>query len=380
MKLSTFEYSEQVDTPQAWILDNCGFGQKTLLVGKNASGKSRTLNVIVGLARHLAGLLPPTSSGIYNCTFHENTSKYSYHCICTDGVVAAEILRIDGKIFLERGAGGFGRIWAAKIDGGSIVEFQTPPTEFAVVARRDSVQHSFLEPLYFWASTVRHFQFGTNLGKDHLAQFSQGGFLVDERNQASVVGLFRNAKKDFNDRFLTTLVQDMLEVGYDLESVDIGPPVSFNAPPELGQLFGLLAKERDLEGITDQISMSQGMYRVLSLLINVNYFALKNTGSCMLIDDIGEGLDFDRSCRLIGLLRKKAEQSEVQIIMSTNDRFVMNEVPLDEWSVVQRKGNHVSFRNIENSREIFENFKFTGLSNFSFLELDVINEPIGEGA
>lgn len=380
MRLSTFQYTEREGTPQAWILDKCSFGQKTLLVGKNASGKSRTLNVIVGLARHLVGLQPPAGSGTYNCTFHENSKEYSYHCICRDGVVVAEVLRSDSKILLERRVGGFGRIWAEKIDGGTHVEFQTPPTEFAAVARRDSVQHSFLEPLYNWASTVRHFQFGTNLGKDHLAQFVQGGILVDERNQASVVGLFRNAKKEFGDRFLTTLIRDMAEVGYDLESVDIGPPVSFDLPPDLGQLFGLVAKERDLEGLTDQISMSQGMYRVISLLINVNYFQLKNAGSCVLVDDIGEGLDFDRSCRLIGLLRKKAEESQLQIIISTNDRFVMNEVPLEEWSIVQRKGNHVSFKNIENSREIFENFKFTGLSNFSFFELDVINEPLGEGA
>ncbi len=122
------------------------------------------------------------------------------------------------------------------------------------------------------------------------------------------------------------------------------------------------------------------MYRVLSLLININYFQLKNTGSCILIDDIGEGLDFDRSCRLVGLLRKKSEDSNLQIIISTNDRFVMNEVPLDEWSIIQRKGSHVKFRNIQNSKEIFENFKFTGLSNFSFLELDVLNAPVDEEA
>ena len=43
-------------------------------------------------------------------------------------------------------------------------------------------------------------------------------------------------------------------------------------------------------------------------------------------------------------------------------------------------GSHVKFRNIQNSKEIFENFKFTGLSNFSFLELDVLNAPVDEEA
>ena len=75
--------------------------------------------------------------------------------------------------------------------------------------------------------------------------------------------------------------------------------------------------------------------------------------TCILIDDIGEGLDFDRSCRLIHILRAKAQEANIQLILSTNDRFVMNEVPLEEWSVLQRKGSHVRVRNYQNSQEVF---------------------------
>ena len=138
-------------------------------------------------------------------------------------------------------------------------------------------------------------------------------------------------------------------------------------------LVGLNVQETALPGVTDQFSMSQGMFRVLSLLIHMNYCQLSNTGSTVLIDDIGEGLDFDRSCRLIELLREKALGSAIQLVMSTNDRFVMNQVPLDEWSVLQRDGGTVHVRNAGNSRDIFNSFKFTGLSNFSFLEMDFIN-------
>lgn len=381
MKLKSIDYAEREGDRQAWSLERLQLGQRTLLVGKNASGKSRTLNVINGLARHLAGLHPPSESGTYNCEFEHEGKAYTYHCMCKSSEVVAEVLVIDGKVCLERGVGGIGKIWAEQIDNGKFIPFQTPSSEFAAVARRDSIQHSFLEPLFQWAAALRHFQFGSNLGKDLFAVFVSKGNEVNERDQTAVVGLFRNAKRDFGERFTSALIRDMAEVGYYLESIDLGPPVSVVMPPlPNGEISGLVLKERDLEGFTDQIGMSQGMYRVLSMLINVDYFQLRGNGSCILVDDIGEGLDFDRSCRLINLLRKKSEESELQIIISTNDRFVMNEVPLEEWSVVQRKGNRVSFRNIENSREIFENFKFTGLNNFSFLEMDVINEPIGEGA
>jgi hypothetical protein len=96
--------------------------------------------------------------------------------------------------------------------------------------------------------------------------------------------------------------------------------------------------------------------------------------TCVLIDDIGEGLDFDRSCSLIDVLRRKAQESAVQLIMATNDRFVMNKVPLEEWSVFVREGNRVRVRNYENSKAVFDEFKFTGLSNFDFLATDFVNE------
>ena len=52
--------------------------------------------------------------------------------------------------------------------------------------------------------------------------------------------------------------------------------------------------------------------------------------------------------------------------MSTNDSFIMNAVDIENWAVIMREGNKISLYNYENSREIFEEFKFTGLNNFDF--------------
>jgi hypothetical protein len=120
------------------------------------------------------------------------------------------------------------------------------------------------------------------------------------------------------------------------------------------------------------------MFRALSIITQINYSQLAHRATCIVIDDIGEGLDFDRSCRLIELLRAKAQASSVQLIMATNDRFVMNKVPLEEWSVIQRQGAKVTVRNSQNSKAAFEDFKFTGLSNFDFFATDFINEPLSE--
>ncbi|KAF0249339.1 MAG: hypothetical protein FD167_1256, partial [bacterium] len=149
------------------------------------------------------------------------------------------------------------------------------------------------------------------------------------------------------------------------------PPISIRLQSNLpGEIVGLYVKEKDLLGITDQGSMSQGMFRVLSLLTQVNYLQMTGKPTCILIDDIGEGLDFDRSCRLIDLLREKTKSSKIQLVLTTNDRFIMNRVPLEEWSVIRREHSHVTVLNHNNSKEIFDEFRFTGLSNFSFLEMD----------
>ena len=374
MILKKVSYVEFQDSPQEWRLDELELGQSNLLVGKNASGKTRALNVISGLARYLSGLSPISVSGSYVCEFHRGNDVYKYSFDTLDQKVTAETLSYNDNSVIERGAEGKGTIWADKL--GLNLEFQSPTESLTAAIRRDAIQHPFLEPLYEWASTLRHYTFGTPLGKETMAHLAKNALPVDAREQNTVVGLFLRAKKEYPEVFIKRLIGDFSRVGYDINSIDVGAPVSIQFIGLPMDLVGLNVQETALPGVTDQFSMSQGMFRALSLLIHMNYCQLSNTGSTVLIDDIGEGLDFDRSCRLIELLREKALGSAIQLVMSTNDRFVMNQVPLDEWSVLQRDRGTVHVRNVGNSRDIFESFKFTGLSNFSFLEMDFINTGV----
>jgi hypothetical protein len=349
-------------------------GSRNLIVGKNASGKTRALNIITGLARQLSGQ-EILRSGNFRAEFQDGRETYTYELRYDQQEVVHEKYTIGSKVYLDRGAEGKGVIWADEIEKGSEVVFQAPVSVLAAVVRRDSIQHKFLESLHTWATSVRRYNFGSPLGKDHLAVFlDKGGAMPDERDQNAVVALYRLGEKNFGEQFKKAVIADMAAVDYPLESITVGPPLSIRFVSAT-EAHGLLVKEKGLRGQTDQNAMSQGMFRVLSLLIHVNYGHFAKRTTTILIDDIGEGLDFDRSCRLIDLLRRKTESSGVQLIMATNDRFVMNRVPLEEWSVLTRFGNRVKVRNAINSKKIFEEFKFTGLSNFSFFELDVVNDP-----
>jgi hypothetical protein len=197
---------------------------------------------------------------------------------------------------------------------------------------------------------------------------------IDFKDADQVIGIFKLGEEEIGTPFIEAIKSDMLSVGYKISEVGTKTPSALlsDEGDEVSLLDGepqyIYVQESDLREKTEQGLMSQGMFRVLSLIIQVNYSLLAKQPSCILIDDIGEGLDFERSSAMIELLIKKAETGLVQLIMTTNDSFVMNGVPLDYWSVIERKPGLAKLHNIHNSKQIFDDFKFIGLNNFDFFE------------
>ena len=206
------------------------------------------------------------------------------------------------------------------------------------------------------------------MGQDTVTAFAKDKEkTIDPKDTNLVIAMFREGQ-NLSDSFGESVVSDMSRVGYKLEEVDvrvdegIALQVALPSPP----LQCLSVKESDLDGWISQRDMSQGMFRTLSLLIQLNFCSISSLPSCILIDDIGEGLDYERSSNLIDLLVQKATSSSTQLIMSTNDRFIMNNVPLKYWSVIDRSQNKAKFYNYRNSKDMFDEFDFSGLSNFDF--------------
>ncbi len=50
MRLISIEYKEFWTSAHAWFLERLTFAPLNLLVGKNAGGKSRVINILFGLA------------------------------------------------------------------------------------------------------------------------------------------------------------------------------------------------------------------------------------------------------------------------------------------------------------------------------------------
>ncbi|MBS9394375.1 MAG: ATP-binding protein [Dolichospermum sp. LBC05a] len=382
MRLDFVEYCQDKDLPSEWRLDGCQLGNVNLIVGKNASGKSRTLraiNLLSGLLSGDASLRPDRRRREWRLTFdsHNEDNKKIYVLTVDKGQVIQESFTIGSTNYLQRNESGEGQVWAKKLD--QYIDFQTPIDEVAALKRRDSIQHPFFEEIYTWANSLRYYKFGTDLGKSSFIVLNTKKIdairkNIDFKDADQVIGIFKLGEEEIGTPFIEAIKSDMLSVGYKISEVGTKTPSALlsDEGDEVSLLDGepqyIYVQESDLREKTEQGLMSQGMFRVLSLIIQVNYSLLAKQPSCILIDDIGEGLDFERSSAMIELLIKKAETGLVQLIMTTNDSFVMNGVPLDYWSVIERKPGLAKLHNIHNSKPIFDDFKFIGLNNFDFFE------------
>jgi AAA15 family ATPase/GTPase len=378
MKLDIVKYTYNQGLPSQWEIEEFRLNTINLIVGKNASGKTKIVRSIYLISQLLSesGTLKANSRKdewhLYFDIDHPQ-EKTEYILKLEKGTVIEEKLVIGEKTLLEREQSGEGKIFAQELD--QEMRFQTPQTELAVVKRRDSIQHPFLEELYQWSNSLRFYEFGTQLGKDTLMKMPLTAELIknntDFKDYDYVVGIFVLGQKEFDQDFTQEIIKDMKTIGYNISNIDIKIPSFLNSDISLSDDSEklprfLYVQEDDLTSVTEQSDMSQGMFRALSLFIQINYCLMSSKPSCIVIDDIGEGLDYQRSSSIIQVLIEKAKKGLVQLIMTTNDEFIMNGVPLEYWSVIERKPGSVKLHNKFNNPEKIDEFKFIGLNNFDF--------------
>lgn len=372
MKITSLKYSEFDGGPREWGLDEFSVGPTVLIVGKNSSGKTRVLNAIFGLARLISGQQREFyESGTYDVTFEIEGKRFRYELKFVDRNVEKESLEVDGVRCFHRGPDGRGTIYAAKL--GVELEISMPSDALVVLARRDNVQHPFLEQVHKWAESTRLYEFGTPLGRTNVTPLIELLEKKDDQLDAKrVVDAYTKGFKVYGQDFDAAILADFAALGYECSDVGIE---ELNIPglPSMGVLY---VSENGLRSNTNQITMSQGMFRALGIIILLNYSFFAKIPGTVLIDDIGEGLDFDRSMRSVSLLVSRAEEAGLQLIMTTNDRFVMNGVDLDKWAIMSRKGHQVHVFNKANSKKIFDEFASIGLSNFDFFSTDFFEQAV----
>ena len=331
------------------------FENINLIVGRNASGKTRLIEAIRWISDIFNEGLSIESRGdesSFEVILKEEDNELNYKLEFNEQAsIIQEKLYVNNEMKLDRKRG---QLFYEKYNG--FLDFKNEDRTL-VVNRRDSLQQPFFDVLHNWGQNLAHYSFGGNMGKGLIQSYTENRGKISFKNHNKVSIVYSYGKTEFESQFEQKIIDDMRRIDYNLTAIGL--------KVEADYLF-LSVQESDLPALTQFKDMSQGMARAFSLIVQLNYSLMAKIPSCILIDDIGEGLDYDRSKKLIELIIEKAEGSNIQVFMTTNDRFVMNSAPLKYWSIIHREGNKSVFYNYQNSKQTFDDFALTGFNNFDF--------------
>lgn len=377
MILRALRYIRFEGEPREWCIlgadyDRFGgyvyFENMNLLVGKNASGKSRTLAVIRIAAELLSGrknvaeVIYATEK--FDLLFEDDGKQYNYIIEYKNHIIINEKLTVDGKIVLSRKD-------KYIIDrSGQKVNLYIDDI-IPAVTTKDNLGKCYFIELFQWGRMQRNFLFSNPLEKNWLVK-DFNNLRDDQQDDVEDTGImvytFYRGVEAYGKSYISVILKIMQQIGYEVTNLEI---------ERTKDGYGICIEEEGSYKIS-QREMSQGMFRALSLFIQLVYAEMSNIPICILVDDLGEGLDFSRTKEMTSIMIKKINHSNIQFFITTNDRAIMNNVPLRYLTVIDRHKKESIYYDYTNSKEIYEDFKYTGLSNFDFLTTDFYINGFGD--
>lgn len=347
MILSSFSYGAR-----DWRLEAMNAIQQTnLLVGKNASGKTRTLKAL----QRVTSLLLMRPVGINESyigaklTFSDcddENWKMTYSFEIVRGEVINEELIVCGISLIKREGE------KAEIKGETI----TPPKDKLVVqVRRDRNAYPEVETLMEWAEGVTVVS---------CSDINPVTIIRGLSNYVSPIP-FSDLVKELSKEDVKNVVAEAKELGYYLRNIGT---VQANSELKL-----VAISEEHVTDLLVDFQLSSGMLRVLYILCFLEYVKKMNGQRTLLIDDLGEGLDYSRATQLGKKVFETCENEGVQLIASSNDSFMMDVVDISKWQIIRRDNKKLTVLNQANTPELFHRFRMTGLSNFDLFSSDFID-------
>lgn len=361
MLLKSFKYSTDKKNDK-WSIDPIHFGHFNLIVGQNATGKTKLLNTLSNFNELAIENEELQLVGNYQLIFkdEELSEIYDYEVRIENQIILKEDLKLNEEIRINRNNGD-SKIYSNT--NKKLMEFTPPSDKLTLQVRRDVKEYPYIEKLIEWYNNFIFFEF-TGINQMKLS-FSNPSNI----NPYSFSSLLQSLIKSENNKY--PVINDLNEIGYIVDDIGVGkfdsPLVPLENKRNSDNLLYLYLKERDLEFNTAQFYMSQGMYRAFVTIVTIEYMLSQDKNMCIAIDDLGEGLDYERATKLTKLLMRKVKGSKVQIIITSNDRFLINAVDLEDITFLEREGHHVKVFNYANSKKAFDEFKSIGLNNFDML-------------
>lgn len=343
-----------------WELDNLQLSKVNLIVGKNSTGKTRTLQTIDLLVKMITQKRDLNWGGQWDIVFENHKGEeinYKFSTSYKKKGVTFEKMTLNDELVLSRNRDdNEGRAKIRNYLTYNNFDYVYPPDNKLVLhTNRDIRAYPFLEHIADWAEQSYGFKFG-NISPYSLLNQQEYDLLTAVED---IPTLFKSLKVSDKEK----IIADFNSLGYNITDISVQGN---------GATTIMLVKEEGVRKNLPHFQLSQGMFRSLSLIVYMQYLISRKKPATIIIDDLCEGLDFERATKLGKLLFEIALNSDIQLIATSNDNFLMEVVDLKYLNVLFREGKRVHGINAQSNPELFEEFKFTGLSNFDFFSSNYI--------
>lgn len=351
MFLARFKYESS-----QWSLNLSGLQSQNLLVGRNAVGKSKAIKAVAEVAEIILQTAKPELRSLsVDLVLQEGADVLSYSFALVEGIVSKEEFRTkeNGEsIHIITRSGNTARISEETVNA--------PSDKLVIHVRRDTVKYPIIEKLISWAQGVLAFSFNeVDFGTDNATYAWIKGAQLP---LYGIIDTIASADNMWEEK----IIKRMCQVGYPIKSL------KRIAPEEFPELKVVLVQEEQVGQALYSQTISKGMYRTLYTVSLLEYMVCSNKPQMLLIDDLCEGLDYDRSVSVGKMVFDFCQDAGIQLIASSNDSFLMDVIELDKWHILSREGSNVAVINKSSNPELFDDFEFTGLNNFHLLSSDFI--------
>lgn len=335
MFLSEFSYKEA----SGWRVEELSLNHQNLIVGLNSVGKSKTVSAIGHVASFIKGDMDAADD--FSCSLIlENGNRLEYSFEVAGGQVLAEVLKKNGTPLIQR------EQFSAKMYDDMV---SPPESKLLIQVRRDTKLYPEIEEIVQWAEHTSLFVFSNiTTAPNSLSPYT----ISDEPRLPVMFGKISIEQRG-------QLISYMRDLGYKIDNI-----VEYERSSGAKSLHIF---ENGIETPLRPSDLSNGMFRVFCVLLYMLYCSTLSEARCLMIDDMGEGLDYMRSTKLGKIMYEYCEKNHIQLIATSNDCFLMDSVDLQHWNILRREGNRVFTINASNSPALFEKFQRTGLSNFDIL-------------
>jgi AAA15 family ATPase/GTPase len=347
-----------------WELSNLRLGTVNLIVGKNSAGKTKTMQTIDLLVKMITQKRDLNWGGQWDIIFEnykKEEVKYQFSTSYQNKGVTFEKMFLNDKLMLSKDRQYKDQIKIRNVITNKFDSINPPDEKLIIHTNRDVKKYPYLEDLANWAEQSYGFKFGNISPYSLLNQQEYDLLTAVEDIPALFTALGKEDKKQ--------IISDFNGIGYDISEITI---------QEKGQYSTINVKEEGIRKTLPHYKLSQGMFRALAVIVYVQYLISRKSPATIIIDDLCEGLDYERATKLGELIFEKCLSSNIQLIATSNDNFLMEVVDLKYWNILTRTGKKVSGLNAQSNPEIFNDFKFTGLSNFDFFSSDYIKTKSGK--